>query len=67
MAGSTALVDMHVPSVTDFSERLAEDAGVLIHPAVTLGGTDQQMRMGFGRAAFAEALGQFEAYLQRTA
>ena len=67
MAGSTALVDMHVPSVTAYSKRLAEEAGVLIHPAVTLGGTDQQMRVGFGRAAFAAALGQFEAYLKRTA
>jgi hypothetical protein len=37
---------------------------VLIHPAVTLGGNDQQMRMGFGRAGFAEALAQFERYLQ---
>ena len=48
MAGSTALVEMKVPSVTDFGAKMAEEAGVLIHPAVTLGGDDQHMRMGFG-------------------
>jgi aspartate/methionine/tyrosine aminotransferase len=63
MAGSTALVGMNVPSVTKFAARLAEHAGVLIQPAVTLGSDDQHMRMGFGRAAFGEALEKFEAYL----
>ena len=64
LAGSTALVGMNVPSVTDFGVIMAEEAGVLIHPAMTLGGDDQHMRMGFGRAGFAEALVKFEAYLQ---
>ena len=64
LAGSVALVGMNVPSVTDFGAKMAEEAGVLIHPAVTLGGDDRHMRMGFGRAGFAEALGKFEAYLQ---
>ena len=63
MAGSTALVGMNVPSVTKFAAQLAENAGVLIQPAVTLGSDDQHMRMGFGRAAFGEALEKFEAYL----
>ncbi len=63
MAGSTALVGMNVPSVTEFSVQLAQKAGVLIQPAVTLGSDDQHMRMGFGRAAFGEALEKFEAYL----
>ena len=62
-AGSTALVEMDVPSVSAFAEKLAAEAGVLIHPAVTLGGSDRQMRMGFGRAGFGEALAQFESYL----
>ena len=44
---------------------MAADAGVLIHPATTLGSDDQHMRMGFGRAAFGEALGKFEEYLQK--
>lgn len=65
MAGSTALVEMKVPSVTDFGAKMAEEAGVLIHPAVTLGGDDQHMRMGFGRAGFAEALVKFKAYLSK--
>jgi aspartate/methionine/tyrosine aminotransferase len=63
MAGSTALVGMNVPSVQEFATQLAEQAGVLIHPAVTLGADDQHMRMGFGRAGFGEALEKFENYL----
>ena len=65
LSGSTALIGVNVPSVTALAKRLAEEAGVLIHPAVTLGSDDQHMRMGFGRAAFPEALAQFEAYLQK--
>lgn len=64
MAGSTALIGMNIPSVTDFAIQLAEKAGVLIHPAATLGSDDQHMRMGFGRAPFGEALEKFEAYLK---
>jgi aspartate/methionine/tyrosine aminotransferase len=64
MAGSVALVGMHVPSVTDFATQLAEKAGVLILPATTLGSDDGHMRMGFGRAGFGEALEKFEAYLR---
>ena len=65
MAGSTALVGMKVPSVSKFSAALAEEANVLIHPATTLGGDDQHMRMGFGRSGFGVALEQFEQYLNR--
>ena len=64
LAGSIALVDVHVPSVTALAERLAA-AGVLIQPATMLGGSDRQMRLGFGRAGFAAALAQFEAFLVR--
>jgi aspartate/methionine/tyrosine aminotransferase len=63
MAGSTALVGVNVPSVTELAKELAEKAGVLIQPARTLGFDDQHMRMGFGRAAFREALERFETYL----
>jgi hypothetical protein len=63
MAASVALVGMNVPSVTAFSTQMAEEAGVLIHPATTLGYDDQHMRMGFGRAAFGIALEKFEEYL----
>ena len=64
MAGSVALVGMDVLSVTAVAEQLAEEAGVLIHPAVTLDSDDQHARFGFGRASFGQALQQFEAYLQ---
>lgn len=63
-AGSTALVEVKVPSVTALAEKLAAEAGVLILPAVTLGGNDRQLRMGFGRAGFGEALKHFERYLR---
>ena len=65
MAGSTALIGMDIPSVTDFAVQLAEKAGVLIQPAITLGWDDQHLRMGFGRAVFGEALEKFEEYLKR--
>jgi aspartate/methionine/tyrosine aminotransferase len=64
MAGSVALVGMNVSSVKEFATQLAENAGVLIHPAATLGSDDQHMRMGFGRAAFGDALEKFEEYLK---
>ncbi|MCP4419011.1 MAG: pyridoxal phosphate-dependent aminotransferase [Chloroflexi bacterium] len=65
LAGSVALVKMNVPSVSQLVAPLAKEAGVLIHPATTLGSDDQHMRMGFGRAAFGNALQKFEAYLQQ--
>lgn len=63
MAASVALVGMNVPSVTEFSARMADEAGVLIHPSTTLDYDDHHMRMGFGRAAFGTALEKFEEYL----
>ncbi len=64
LAGSTALVKMNAPSVTALAHQLAAKAGVLIHPATTLGGDDQHMCIGLGRAAFGAALQKFEAYLK---
>lgn len=64
LAGSTALVKMNVPSVARFAAQLAAEAGILIHPAVTLGSDDQHMRIGLGRAGFGVALEKFEVYLR---
>ncbi len=64
-AGSTALIGMNVPSVSALAVQLAAEAGVLVHPATTLGADDRHMRMGFGRRGFAQALQQFESYLSR--
>ncbi len=64
MAGSVALVEMKVESVSQFAAEMAEKAGVLIQPAITLGASDKYLRMGFGRAAFGQALEKFEAYLK---
>jgi aspartate/methionine/tyrosine aminotransferase len=63
MAGSTALVGLNVPSVREFAAQLAEEDGILILPAVSLGSDDRHFRMGFGRSAFIEALEKFETYL----
>ncbi|MDB4458696.1 aminotransferase class I/II-fold pyridoxal phosphate-dependent enzyme [bacterium] len=63
LAGSTALVQFHVNSVNQITERLATEAGVLIQSAVTLGSDDQHMRIGFGRATFATSLGKFDNWL----
>ena len=54
---------MHIPSVRQLATKLAAEAGILIHPAVTLGSNDQYMRIGLGRAGFATALEKFEHYL----
>jgi aspartate/methionine/tyrosine aminotransferase len=66
MAGSTGLVGMNVNSVSEFATRLAREAGILIHPANTLGYDDHHMRMGFGRSGFCKALTRFEEYLRVT-
>jgi aspartate/methionine/tyrosine aminotransferase len=66
MAGSTALVGFHVPSVSQLSRKLARDEGLLIQSAEMLGSDDQHMRLGFGRDGFAEALDRFEDWLTRS-
>lgn len=63
LAGSTALVKMNVPSVNAFATQMAEEAGILIHPATTLGADDYHFRMGFGRRTFANSLEHFDGYL----
>ena len=65
MAGSTALVGYHVPSVRAVSEKLAQEEGILIQPADMLGSDDQHMRIGLGRDSFADVLARFEDCLNR--
>ncbi len=65
LAGSTALVEMHVPSVEVFAEKMAQEAGVLIQPATTLGWDDHAFRMGLGRAGYGVALQKFEEYINK--
>jgi len=65
LAGSTALVGFDVPSVSALSERLARDQNILIQSAAMLGGSDREMRLGFGRDNFQEALGRFDRWLRR--
>jgi len=66
LAGSTALVAYHVPSVEAVSIELAEKEGILIQPAGMLGSDDQHMRIGLGRDDFSQALDRFEDWLRRT-
>jgi aspartate/methionine/tyrosine aminotransferase len=65
-AGSTALVGFRVPSVSELSDTLAREEGVLVQSGAMLGSDDQHMRIGYGRAGFGEALARFERWLRRT-
>lgn len=65
LAGSTALVGMNVPSVSELSRQLAREEGLLIQSAAMLGGDDHHMRIGLGRDGFGDALARFEGWLQR--
>ncbi len=65
VAGSTALVDVHVPSVTAYADQLVREAGVLILPTTSLDYGDGAMRVGLGRKAFGAALAELEQYLKR--
>ena len=67
LAGSIALVGMHVPSATAYCHALAKEAGVLLLPSSCLGYGDQHVRMGFGRINFEEALAQLEQSLEQGA
>lgn len=64
-AGSTALVEFHVPSVEALSRKYAKQHGVLIQSGRMLGSDDRHMRIGLGRADFGTALAQFENCLER--
>lgn len=62
-AGSVALAGLAVPSATAYCHALAQKAGVLLLPSSCLGFGDGHVRMGFGRADFAEALHHYETFL----
>ncbi len=63
-AGSTAVVDVHVSSVTAYADQLVREAGVLILPTTSLDYGDGAMRVGLGRKAFGAALAELEQYLK---
>ncbi len=63
LAGSTALVELHVPSTRQYALDLIDAAGVLLLPADCLGAPDRFVRMGFGRRNFAAALNAWDAHL----
>ena len=62
-AGSIALVGVNVPSATDYCHHLAKDAGILLLPGSCLGASDQEVRFGFGRQNFADALEFYDEFL----
>jgi aspartate/methionine/tyrosine aminotransferase len=64
LAGSVALVGLHVPSAADYCHMLAKEAGVLLLPSSCLGYGDNHVRMGFGRLNFSKCLAQFEQNLR---
>lgn len=63
LAGSVALVGLHVPSATAYCHTLAKEAGVLLLPSSCFGYGDKHVRMGFGRRNFGEGLAHFEQTL----
>ncbi|MCP4423241.1 MAG: aminotransferase class I/II-fold pyridoxal phosphate-dependent enzyme [Chloroflexi bacterium] len=65
-AGSVALVGLNAPSATDYCHQLAKEAGVLLLPSSYLDYGDQHVRVGFGRADFADNLTVYERYLLAT-
>lgn len=65
-AGSVALVGLNLPSATDYCHKLAESAGVLLLPSSYLGYGDQHVRIGLGRADFADNLVVYDRYLAAT-
>lgn len=65
-AGSTALVEFRIDSVSALSEHLAREESVLIQSASMLGSDDQHMRIGLGREDFPQALAHFEAWLEKS-
>ncbi len=62
-AGSVALVGLNQPSATEYCRNLAHEAGVLLLPSSCLGYGDNHVRLGLGRANFAQNLSVYEQYL----
>lgn len=64
-AGSVALVKIHVPSATDYCNRLVKEAGVMLLPSSCLGYGDGHVRVGTGRVNFRQNLIHYERYLTK--
>lgn len=65
-AGSVALVKLHGESAAAHCRRAIAEAGVLLLPGTYLGYDDHHLRLGTGRATFAENLAVYEAWLEKT-
>lgn len=63
LAGSTALLDTPWEDVEPRAHQLARDAGVMVLPGKCLGAPAHTIRLGLGRAGFADALARFERAL----
>ncbi|MPY24473.1 aminotransferase class I/II-fold pyridoxal phosphate-dependent enzyme [Shewanella sp. YLB-07] len=63
-AGSTAVVQLNINETSlEFSEKLIEQEGVMTVPAEIFGFKGKNIRVGFGRDNFPEAIERFEHFL----
>lgn len=70
-AGSVGLVELNLVALgqqnaTDYCHQLVRDSGVLLLPGECLGCESPFVRFGFGRRSFPEAIGAYEAVLNRS-
>jgi aspartate/methionine/tyrosine aminotransferase len=64
MAGSVALARVSIDGGTAaMCERLVAETGAMLLPSSVFGWGDEHVRLGLGRAGFAEGLGVFERWL----
>jgi aspartate/methionine/tyrosine aminotransferase len=52
--------------IDGFAQNLLDAEGVLLAPGSLFGHPGNHFRLGFGRAGFADGLGRFEGYVERT-
>lgn len=62
-AGSVALVGLNQPSATEYCHALAKETGILLLPSSCMGYGDKDVRIGLGRADFAQNLAHYEQHL----
>jgi aspartate/methionine/tyrosine aminotransferase len=63
LAGPIAFARFHPGDASDFCERLALTAGVMLLPSSVFEWGDGHVRFGFGRTSLPEALAALESYL----
>lgn len=63
-AGPVTFPSLRSGDPDDFARRAREEAGVLVVPGTVFDRSSREIRIGFGRAGFARALGHFDRWLR---